>query len=334
MTYSTQFYRNLRDGSLCSAREVIPLLLELIQPSSVIDVGCGVGTWLAVFSEYGIRDIWGVDGGYVDPSLLEIPVERFLAADLEKPLRLDRKFDLAISLEVGEHLPSEYASLYIETLTNLSPVILFSAAIPFQGGQNHVNEQWPEYWADLFRRRRYVPVDLLRKRIWENPRVDWWYAQNILMFLNEEALSDYGLLADESRNTPQSPLRLVHPAKYLEMVKERQRLELLSRDLAEIVPQGDAFVLVDEEQLRGMISTGRSSLRFLERDGQYWGPPPDDVTAINELDRLRRKGASFIIFAWPAFWWLEHYAEFAQHLGSNFRCVLKNDRLVAFDLRL
>ena len=72
---------------------------------------------------------------------------------------------------------------------------------------------------------------------------------------------------------------------------------------------------------------------FLERDGQYWGPPPDGDTGIQELERLRKLGADFIVFVWTAFWWLDYYAELHNYLRSRFRCVLENDRMVAFDLR-
>jgi hypothetical protein len=101
-----------------------------------------------------------------------------------------------------------------------------------------------------------------------------------------------------------------------------------------LIPRGATFILVDEGQWGGgELGAERHVLPFLERDGQYWGAPPDDATAIRELERLRRSGASFLAFAWPAFWWLEYYAEFHRHLCSNFRCVLANDLLVAFDLQ-
>jgi glycosyltransferase involved in cell wall biosynthesis len=111
----------------------------------------------------------------------------------------------------------------------------------------------------------------------------------------------------------------------------------LRRSLEEIemlVPVGDVFVLVDEEQWGAdPIVAGRRRVPFLEQGGRYWGPPPDDETAIRELDRLRDAGASHIVVAWPAFWWLDHYAGFRRHLRTTFRCSLENDRLVVFDLR-
>lgn len=143
--YNEGFFQYLQEGSKRSAEQIVPILLELIQPQSVIDVGCGTGTWLSVFCEHGIEDIWGVDGDYVQEEALEIPKDRFLSHDLTKPLALDRKFDLAISLEVAEHLPCDSAEAFVDSLTQLAPVILFSAAIPFQGGVGHVNEQWQEY---------------------------------------------------------------------------------------------------------------------------------------------------------------------------------------------
>ena len=106
-----------------------------------------------------------------------------LAGDLAQPLQIDRRFDLALSLEVAEHLPPECGSEFVQTLTDLSSVILFSAAIPFQGGTDHLNEQWPEYWADRFDARGYVPIDCIRRRIWRNEDVEWWYAQNLMFFV-------------------------------------------------------------------------------------------------------------------------------------------------------
>ncbi len=111
-------------------------------------------------------------------------------------------------------------------------------------------------------------------------------------------------------------------------------LNLTTRDIAALILPGDKFILVDQDEYGSEIADRRRAIPFLERDEQYWGPPPDDATAIRELERLRRFGATFMVFAWPAFWWLDYYSGLQQHLRSEFRCVLENDRLVVFDLQL
>jgi hypothetical protein len=113
---------------------------------------------------------------------------------------------------------------------------------------------------------------------------------------------------------------------------DTRRLHLAAAGLTQLIPRAVPFILVDEEQLRGELPHHRA-IPFRERRGQYWGPPPDDATAIRELRRLRRAGARFLAFVWPAFWWLEHYAAFHRHLRSRFRCVAENDWLVVFDLQ-
>ncbi len=133
-TYKSDFFREISEYSRRSAQEIVPLIVEIVEPRSVIDVGCGTGTWLSVFKDLGIDDVWGVDGDYVDRSLLQIPPERFMARDLAQPFVLDRVFDLVICLEVAEHLPPESAGTFVNSLVKLGPVILFSAAIPHQGG--------------------------------------------------------------------------------------------------------------------------------------------------------------------------------------------------------
>ncbi len=112
------------------------------------------------------------------------------------------------------------------------------------------------------------------------------------------------------------------------------RLHLSLQDITTLIPPGKIFILVDEDQLG--FSETISSLRrlpFLERDGQYWGAPPNDQIAIRELERMRQSGASFIVLAWTAFWWLDYYVEFIHYLRSNFPCVLENERLIVFNLK-
>lgn len=162
-------------------REVVPLIMDLVAPESVIDVGCGLGTWLAVFEEAGVTDVLGVDGDYVPRSELSISQEKFVAADLTRPFGLSRKFDLVVSLEVAEHLPERAADTFVHTLVSLGDTILFSAAIPGQDGQNHLNEQWPEYWQEKFSAHGYRFYDVVREKIWNNDKVDVWYRQNIFL---------------------------------------------------------------------------------------------------------------------------------------------------------
>ncbi len=221
-TYTEDFYKSVRDGARKSAKEIIPIIFEFIQPKSVIDVGCGTGTWLSVFQEYGVEDIWGVDGDYVDRKNLEIPQDRFLSFDLKSPLSLDRQFDLVVSLEVAEHLPQNDAETFVDSLTKLGPVILFSAAIPFQGGTEHINEQWLDYWAKYFQEKGYVAIDCIRNRVWQNNNVEFWYAQNMLIFAKIDYLElpKFYLLKKQLEITRANKLSIVHPKKYLEIVEK------------------------------------------------------------------------------------------------------------------
>jgi SAM-dependent methyltransferase len=325
--YGPAFFGAQRGGSRRSARRIVPLVIDLVRPRHVVDVGCGTGSWLVAFREHGVEDIWGVDGAHA-AEYLEIPPDRFLPHDLTTPLQLARRFDLVVSLEVAEHLAPDRAPVFVDSLIRLGPVILFSAAIPYQGGTHHVNEQWPEYWAGLFDQHDYEVVDAIRPRIWNDPDVEWWYAQNTLLFVHRDCRSRF------PQRGPSGPLSVVHPRKYLDAAEWTHRIVEAQRDLVRLVPSRDCFILVDEQQLYPVLGAGRCAMPFVERDGRYWGLPPSDARAIDELDRLRGLGGRFLVFAWPAFWWLDHYAEFARYLRSRFRCLLENERLVIFDLRL
>src|SRR4051812_4451429 len=108
-TYDAGFYTELAGEVRESAKVVVPIVVDRLAPHSVLDVGCGHGSWLRVFMDLGISDVVGVDGPHVATSELEIPVDRFVAHDLGEQLELERRFDLAMCLEVGEHLPETVA---------------------------------------------------------------------------------------------------------------------------------------------------------------------------------------------------------------------------------
>jgi SAM-dependent methyltransferase len=194
----------------------VPLLLRLLSPSSVVDVGCGTGTWLGEFRRQGVSEIRGLDGDWVDRSDLRIPEEHFQLADLTQPPRLERTFDLVVSLEVAEHLPPEAADDFVALLAGLGPAIAFSAAIPGQGGTGHVNEQWPAYWSRRFAEHGFLAVDAIRPEIWMDEQVAWWFRQNLVLYVGEDRLGDYPSLPS---TTTGELLPLVHPELFEDRVR-------------------------------------------------------------------------------------------------------------------
>jgi hypothetical protein len=173
-----------------SAKEILPLLFSYIQPTSVIDIGCGIGQWLLAFQLFGVSDYLGIDGDHVEHHQLMIPTERFRPMNLCNPdySLLNKKWDIVLNLEVAEHLPEEHADRLIDYLVAAGNNILFSAAVPDQTGENHLNEQWPSYWSEKFENRGYVMLDIFRKKIWNNPSINWWYRQNIFLVTCDQNL--------------------------------------------------------------------------------------------------------------------------------------------------
>jgi SAM-dependent methyltransferase len=233
--YGDDFFDALVVGSQQSARQVVPLLIDWLAPQSVVDIGCGTGAWLSVFAELGVQDYVGLDGDYVARQRLLIEPDRFRATDLTTDWAMTppRQFDLAMSLEVAEHLPPASADRFVALLCQLSSVVLFSAAIPFQGGTGHVNEQWTGYWVEKFRQQGYEAVDCIRHRIWHNSQVAPWYCQNALLFVRSGG--DYPWRAAAIQRAPAPPLEMVHPGAYqnsLAYYTEPLRTEVAQLQLA------------------------------------------------------------------------------------------------------
>jgi SAM-dependent methyltransferase len=217
-SYGQAFYEEQSGGSLQSARIILGEVLPILQPRRVLDVGCGVGTWLRAALDLGVQEVLGIDGDYVDQAALQIAPDWFIAADLARISIHDAltiegasRFDLIICMEVAEHLPFARARALVEELTGLADAVVFSAAVPFQFGEHHVNEQWPEFWALLFHERGFACFDCIRDRVWSNPEVDWWYAQNTFIFAREGSVAA-GQLSDR---TETAGLARVHPKNFL-----------------------------------------------------------------------------------------------------------------------
>jgi SAM-dependent methyltransferase len=215
--YDRAFFNSQQVDSLASARGVLPTILDAIGPSSLLDVGCGVGTWLKAASELGVRDLLGIDGDYVDRSMLHISKDRFRPFDLSKPFDLGRRFDLAMSLEVAEHLPSASAEGFVQSLVNAAPAVLMSAATPGQGGLDHVNERWQDYWAGLFQAKGYDVFDIVRPAMWNRSDVQWFYAQNVLLYVEKSRVAHFPKLDRKGPESSAMPLRVVHPKLYAQL---------------------------------------------------------------------------------------------------------------------
>lgn len=207
--YGGAYYSERHQRTLPAARAVIGFVQDRLPMPvrSVLDLGCGVGTWLSVWREQGAA-VHGLDGDWVPAEQLQIPAGSFLRCNLALEIPFSGRVDLAMSLECAEHLPESAAPMFVDTLCQAADFVLFAAAIPGQTGEGHVNEQWPSWWAQLFAARGFACRDWIRPAFWDDERIDWWYRQNLLLFVRRER-------AGELRPPPAidagRPLALVHP---------------------------------------------------------------------------------------------------------------------------
>lgn len=185
--YSNEFFDYIDRGARKSAVRLIRCLQTWVKPDSVVDFGCGRGVWLSEWSAAGCPDIAGVDGDYVDRERLAISPDAFFGKDLTQPVDLGRRFGLAQSLEVGEHLPHEASSSLVQSLTAHSELVLFSAAVPGQGGEFHVNEQPLSFWQGLFETQGYTAYDCLRPKLFSDGAIEPWYRYNSVLYANAAA---------------------------------------------------------------------------------------------------------------------------------------------------
>lgn len=202
-----------------SAYRISQIIMEAVHPESVVDIGCGIGVWLKAFEKRGVKKIHGVDGTWVKNWRLEVPSEYIETYDFEDAghepqcLADGNHFDLAICLEMGEHLSSERADVLVDTLVRLSNVVYFSGATPRSGGMHHVNERWQSYWIHKFEERGYQCIDYVRPKIWNKyHEICYFYAEESFLFVKKDCLQDYPLLAEYQQ---ESIYDCVHPEHFL-----------------------------------------------------------------------------------------------------------------------
>jgi SAM-dependent methyltransferase len=209
--YNKKFYDRQRYGSLCSASLIMPFVLNVFPfVKTVTDIGCGVGTWLSVAKMLG-KHVLGRDSNTMPAQELLIGEDEFARENFERPEYDGRRFDLCISLEVAEHLHEDSSADFIRFLCAQSDLVMFGAAVPGQLGDNHINPRWQSYWVARFEENGYQCFDLLRKRFWNEPNVQCWYAQNTFIFCRRAnaALVRRGLTA--AKGSGFLPVDIVHP---------------------------------------------------------------------------------------------------------------------------
>jgi SAM-dependent methyltransferase len=216
-------YNPAIDNNKETADELASLLIHLLHPRSVVDIGCGLGYFVSAFHHQGIDQVLGVDGSWAqkdsDFQLKEPGL--FKEAQLDQPLHLEKKFDLALCLEVAEHLDPVVAPVLVQSLVDASSMIIFSAAVPGQGGEHHVNEQWIGYWEKLFSTHGYRLHDLLRPIIWNNTKMRWWYRQNMYLFAHHSVLPDEQKFRSEFTT---APIQYLHPGILQTRNEELQKI--------------------------------------------------------------------------------------------------------------
>ena len=186
-SYDKTFFDAMEEGALGSARAVLPMVFDILEPRSVVDIGCGRGAWLRVAMDLGIPLAEGLDGAYVDKNDLLIPRDHFFEADLSRPFQTPHCYDLALCLEVAEHLAYRAARSLI-----CGPHFRRAGGALFRGHSRaarhcHINPQFPEFWQKLFAGHDYLALDAPRPRIRSDARVEPWYAQNILLYMARPA---------------------------------------------------------------------------------------------------------------------------------------------------
>lgn len=240
--YGGGFFEHQIHGSIRSAQTLVPRIIELVpEATSVVDVGCGAGGWLAEYERRGVEDIFGIDGFLPVDTHLQIPKEKTELVDLSQPYEMPRRFDIAQSLEVAEHIRASSADQFVKLLADASDFVVFGAAAPNQGGTAHINENWLSYWCTRFAERGYEMFDIIRPLLWDEVDIEWWYAQNTVVFAKSERTD----LCERLRAiaaTIRHPRDIVHPNALDDWRKAADRAMLQASRQSILISEQSALV--------------------------------------------------------------------------------------------
>jgi hypothetical protein len=244
VSFSEEVYAQIRKGCQDSAAAVVPAVIDLVAPKTVVDVGGGEGWWGQEFRRHECQVVV-LDSSVPEMDPVEVDVGMMVPGEIQYrhldladprgqmiPFPPSGRYDLAVCLEVAEHLPEERAEGLVHALCDLAPVVLWSAAIPGQGGRGHINEQWPEYWAGHFWNNNMLATSAIREAFWDDYRVEPWYRQNMLFYAPPDWYEDRPEFTTPfGEKFPlvytNHPASLVHPEIYGWRVAERDRLNAI-----------------------------------------------------------------------------------------------------------
>jgi SAM-dependent methyltransferase len=276
-TYDRGYRAAHRDGARSSAAAVMPVVVDAVRPESVLDVGCGCGDWLMAARALGVDDVLGIDGPWIGADELAIAPAEFCAVQLAGRFDAGRRFDLVLCLEVAEHLRAASADPLVASLVAHAPVVLFSAAIPGQGGEGHVHEAWASEWRARFAARGWACFDLVRERFWTDARVEVWYRQNARLFVDRARLAaDTEMRARLGGETGRLLDDVVHPElaeswarrHRAQRLETNRRLEAARARVLELGAWGENLVR-ELEATRTTLARTEAELRAL-RTSRSW----------------------------------------------------------------
>lgn len=215
--YDKLYYQKHEKGSYYSAISILEFILSFYNFNSLVDLGCGMGTWCKAASDLGVKYILGIDQHEYEQEYMLIDDRNYMKFDLKNELDNYGKFDIAVSVEVAEHIDSAYVNTFIRNVCSQSNIVLFSAALPFQGGTGHINEKKCSFWKQQFNKYGYEIIDCIRPHFWDNSKLEIWYRNNCVLFVKNHVYSQF------IRKIPNDiqPLDIIHPEMLERILKKK-----------------------------------------------------------------------------------------------------------------